>query len=479
MLKPVHWLFSLAYNFLNYCHLFAGIVIICYVVQVANLPYKDDSREVAVGINKKTSRDQKDSKDSRERKVPREPRELRDNRESREHRESRDQRDDDRERDRGDREEPEEERYIKERKNSKVAKEPKEIKESRDSRDAKDYKGPKEKKETKNPDVDEFLEKILQSDKMRQIADLIAEKAADKILKESKTHNIMRSDVNNKEKDDENKSSEKDKHTNEFDDDEALIKDKVPKIDAKAAMKKVSQFPDDNVNLNYKHFIADSFVTKESSSNIKHRLETLDEARDSAEDNSEKQDKKSFKKTSLRSSPNFRESGETGSGEHKRHEKHSHRPESEQRNENKRVAKHHSLSEEESSESDESVTAKKTEPADNSKEEPDIFIKTKPKGSKPNEPEKSLRKVQEASKPLNNYTEADNSDSDSNKVPIADAHSQVLPSKTIFRKEGEKLLEFASPPDYNDYHEKLSTLLKSVQDKTMRRLEEQSSYKET
>lgn len=330
------------------------------------------------------------------------------------------------------------------------------------------------------PDVDEFLEKILKSDKIKQIADMIAEKAADKILKESKTREVLRSSGNKKEKVDEKESNEKDKHADEFDDDESLRKDKVPKIDAKAAMKKVSKFPDDNLSLNYKHFIADSVVTKESNGNIKHRLERPDVVRDGADENSDKNDKRPDKKTDVRSNPKFRESGEAESAEHKRRVKYPSHSEPEQGSVKKRVVKPRAVSEEESIESAESITEKETHLADHSKEE-DIPISETFKAVEPNEPHNSFKKNHRASKSFSsNYTDSDtsDSDSDSNKVPIADVHSQDLPSSTMIRNEDGKLYAYSPSHDYDDYHEKLSSLLKSVQDKTIRKLESQPSYKE-
>lgn len=326
------------------------------------------------------------------------------------------------------------------------------------------------------PDVDEFLEKILKSDKIKQIADLIAEKAADKILSESKTREVVRSSV--KGKGDENESYEKDKHADEFDDDEALRKAKVPKIDAKAAMKKVSKFPDDDVSLNYKHFIADSVVTKESNTN-KHRSERVDETRDGADENRDKYDKKYSKKTDLRNIPKFRESGENESGEHKRHEKRPSRSESAQRGEKKRPMKQRAHSDDESFESLEHVTPKETDLGDISKEESEILLSEFSKALRSNEPAKSVKKVERASKSLtNNYTEFYHSDSDSNKVPIADVHSHDLPSRSLVREEGGKLYAYSPSRDYDEYHEKLSSLLKSVQDKTIRKMEKQTAYKE-
>lgn len=328
------------------------------------------------------------------------------------------------------------------------------------------------------PDVDEFLEKILKSDKIKQLADMIAEKAADKILRESKTHDVFRSSGNIKEKVNEKEFNEKDKHADEFDDDEALRKDKVPKIDAKVAMKKVSKFPEDDVSLNYKHFIADSVVTKESSGNNKHRSERPDEVRDGADENSDKNDKKPDKKTNLRNNPNFRESVEAESDEHKRRVKHPSLSEPEQRSVKKRVMKLRAVSEEDSIELAESITEKETDLADHSKEE-DILISETIKAVKPNEPDNSLKKNHRSSKSFSsNYTDSDTSDSDSNKVPIADVHSQDLPSSTIIRNDDGKLFANSPSHDYDEYHEKLSSLLKSVQDKTMLKLESLPSYKE-
>lgn len=471
--KPGQW--SL-YTFINRCYVFSGIVIIWYITQVTSLAFKENSREVGVERNPRIVRDQRSSRDSRELREPREPRDPRepiDNRENREPLESRDQKDDDKERDRDDREEPEDDRDFKERKDSKEAREPREFKELRDLRDARDSRDLKQKKEMTTPDIDEFLEKILKSDKIKQIADLIAEKAADKILSESKTREVLRFNANNKEKDVEKESVEKDKHVDEFDDDEALRKDKIPKIDAKVAMKKVSKFPDGDVSLNYKHFIADGVYTKESNSNIKHHSQRLDEAKD---ENRDKYSKKPDKKSDLRSGPKFKESGETESSEHKRHEKHALRSESQQRSGKKRILKQRAASEDESFESAGPVSPK--EMADNSKEE--TYVITSAKAIKPNVPVKNLKKLHSASKSYNtSLTETDTSDSDSNKVPIADVHSRGLPSRTMIRNEAGKLYAFAPSRDYDDYHEKLSSLLKSVQDKTIRKLEKRPSYKET
>lgn len=353
---------------------------------------------------------------------------------------------------------------------SKEAREPKEIKASRDSRDAKEHKNLKEKKKITSPDADEFLEKILKSDKIKQIADLIAEKAADKILKESKTLDVFRSNGNKKEKEVEKETSEKYKHVDEFVADEGLKKDKVPKIDAKAAMKKSPKFPDTDVRLNYKHFIADSVVNKESSSNIRHGPEKLDEARDSAEESNEKHDKKSDNKSKIR------ESGEIESGENKRLKKYRHHSDSEHRSGKNKLMKKRTVNDDESVESVESVTAKEREVADNSKEEPDKHSKV----IKRNELEESSRIGQRASKSFNNNdTESDTSDSESNKVPTADAHTRDLPSRTMIKNENGKLYAFAPSEDYEDYHEKLSSLLKSVQDKTISKLEKQPNYEKT
>lgn len=316
------------------------------------------------------------------------------------------------------------------------------------------------------PDVDEFLDKILKSDKIKQIADLIAEKAADKILKQSKS---LRSSENKKEKGSDNESSnEKDENPDEFNDDEALKNAKVPKIDAKTAMKKVSKFPDDDLSLNYKHFTAGSVITK--GSNNKHRSERQDESIDDDDDSRDESRDKYSKKPdkNLRSDPMFRHGDDKENGEHKRQEK---------RPSKNRVVKLRAESDDESFEGVAPITPKQAL-TENSKEDTESAILANDKDRKMQEPENRFKKEDKASRDITiGNTRSYSSDSDSNKVPIADVHAPDLPSRSMVRKEGQKLFAFASSPDYDEYHEKLSSMLKSVRDKTMRNMKMRPSDK--